>query len=152
VKYSARLSLRAFLPVDEKVSLLDAVADPVKTHIHGFGSALFDCFVADAGGAGIVGLDGSGRLGIAHVCESGSKHRRFFAIEEEGAEFGFGGRGKDGGHHGGMYVNCAIGWRRCGVGVGREEGIEERVTEEEETAGPRSGVFFGEIGGVTVDM
>ena len=47
--------------------LANPVADPIKMHVQCFGSALFDCVVCDAGGAGIVGLDGGGGLRMAHV-------------------------------------------------------------------------------------
>ena len=59
-------------PVDKELALVDAVSDPVEAHVNGFGATLFDSVVCNAGGAGIVGLDGSGRLGMAHLGESGS--------------------------------------------------------------------------------
>ena len=68
--------------MQEKLALFDAIAHPVKAHVHGFGSALFDGTVGDAGGAGIVGLDWSGCLWMAHVMKRGAKHGGFFAIEE----------------------------------------------------------------------
>lgn len=55
----------AFLPVDAEVALADSVADPIKAHVYGFGSTLFDFVVDDAFGNGIVSLDWSGRLGVA---------------------------------------------------------------------------------------
>jgi hypothetical protein len=45
-------------PMNNELALLDSVADPVKVHVYGFGSTLFDSFVCDASGACIVGLDG----------------------------------------------------------------------------------------------
>ena len=69
-------------PVHEKLALFDAIADPVKAHVHGFRTSLFDGAVGDSGGAGIVGLDWSGWLWMAHVLKRGSKHGGFFAIEE----------------------------------------------------------------------
>ena len=142
----------AFSPMDEKMSLFDAIANPVETHIHGFGSALFDSFVANASCAGIVGLDGCRWLWMPHVFKGGAEHCSFFAVEEESAKFGFGGGGEDGGHHGGMNVNCAVGGRRSGVGIGGTEGIGEWVAEEEKTAWARASFLLREIGGVAVDM
>jgi hypothetical protein len=78
-------------PMDEELALADSVADPVEAHIHGFGSSLFDCFVADSGGTGVVGLDGSGWLWMAHVVEDGSEHGSLFAVVEQGGKFSFGG-------------------------------------------------------------
>jgi hypothetical protein len=37
-------------PMDAKLALIDAVADPVKPHIDGFGSTLFDYVVDDTCG------------------------------------------------------------------------------------------------------
>jgi hypothetical protein len=62
----------------KKLALFDAIAYPVKSHVHGFGLALFDGTDGDAGSAGIVGFDWSGWLWMAHVM----KHGGFFAIEE----------------------------------------------------------------------
>jgi hypothetical protein len=47
----------AAAPVDHELALADAVADPLKTHVHGFGSFLFDRVVGDAGGSAVVGDD-----------------------------------------------------------------------------------------------
>ena len=56
----------AFSPVDEKLALFDAISDPIKSHVHCFGTTLFDGLVADAGCAGVVGLNGSGGLRVTH--------------------------------------------------------------------------------------
>ena len=82
-----------FLPVDSELALANAVADPVKTHVDGFGAALFHCVVDDAFGAGVVGLDGSGALGPAHFDECVADHAAILSIVKEGADFGFGGGG-----------------------------------------------------------
>jgi hypothetical protein len=39
----------AGLPMNEELSLADTVADPIKAHVDGFGSALFDGGVCYAG-------------------------------------------------------------------------------------------------------
>ena len=57
-------------PVDQKFSLVDAVAHPIESHVDGLGAALFDRGVGDAGGAGIVGLYWGGRLRVAQVFEN----------------------------------------------------------------------------------
>lgn len=59
----------AFAPVNEKLTIFDAIFDPVKTHVNGFGSTLFYIVVGDTGGNGIVGLDWGGRLWVAHFSE-----------------------------------------------------------------------------------
>ena len=82
----------AFSPMYQKVSLAHPVSDPVKTHIHCFGSTLFHCIVCDSGGAGIVSLDRCCRLWMPHVAEGVAEHDGLFAVEEKGTYFGFGGR------------------------------------------------------------
>ena len=74
--------LGALAPMDEEMALADAVSDPIEAHVHGFGSSLFDGVVADAGGAGVVGLDGSGWLWVMHVFEDGSEHGCLLGIVE----------------------------------------------------------------------
>lgn len=95
-------------PVDEELALLDAILYPVKTHVHSFGSALFDGVVGYSCGAGIVGLQGRGWLGMTHVIEGRAEHGGFFAVVEECSKFGFGGGGKDGSHNGGVDVDSTI--------------------------------------------
>ena len=80
-------------PVDEELALVDAVSDPVKAHVNGFGAALLHCVVGDPGGAGVICLDGSGLLRMAHAVESGSKHCAVLSIVKQSTQLGFhGGR------------------------------------------------------------
>lgn len=81
----------ASAPVYEEVAFSHTVFDPVKSHIHSFGTALRDGGVGDAGGASIVGLQGGGQLRMAHLCQGGAEHNAVFGVKEEGSEFGFGG-------------------------------------------------------------
>ncbi len=48
-----------------------------------------------ADGSQIVAINGYGGLRMAHFFEGYAKNCRLFAIEEEGAEFGFGGQSND---------------------------------------------------------
>lgn len=125
----------AFAPVDQEMALAHPVADPVKTHIHGFGATLFDGVVCDTGGAGIVGLDGGCRLWMSHVAEGVAEHGGLFSIEEEGTKFGLGGRGEDGGHDGGVDVDGAVVGRGSVVGKRCFVRCRELVAEEEDAAG-----------------
>ena len=54
-------------PMNNKHPLRHPVPDPVKVHVDRFGSALFHCAIGDASGAGVIGLDRGGWLGMAHV-------------------------------------------------------------------------------------
>ena len=142
----------AFSPVDEKMPLFDAITDPIKSHVHGLGASLFDGVVANAGGACVVSLDGSGRLWMAHFFKGGAEHGCFFAVEEEGCEFSFGGGGKDGRHDARVDVDGAIAWWRRRVGGWGFERVGEWVAKEEIAAGARSRLLFGQVRGVAVDM
>jgi hypothetical protein len=52
-------------PVDAEVVLSDSAFDPVKAHVHGLGSFLFDSVVGETCGGGIVCLKWSRRLWVA---------------------------------------------------------------------------------------
>ena len=83
-------------PIVAKLKLLDAIAQPVETHVHGFHAARGNGVVDHAKCRRVVGLDGRRGLGIAHLDESMTGWDRFTAINSEGAELGLGGRGHDG--------------------------------------------------------
>jgi hypothetical protein len=54
-------------PIDSEVFLSNAVAYPVKTHVHGLRATLLDRVVCDADGSGVVGCHWSGfKGGAAH--------------------------------------------------------------------------------------
>ena len=101
-------------PVNEELTLFDAIFDPVKMHVHSFGSALFHCDVGNSGRASIVGLDWCSGLWMPHhVMQDGAKHGGFVAVVEKGTELGLGGRRKNNRHDGGVNVDSTVdGWRR----------------------------------------
>jgi hypothetical protein len=80
-------------PVDNKLLLLDAIADPIESHVNGLGATLFNSVVDNASGTGVVGLDGSGRLGVPPGFQGGAQPGCVFGVIEQGAEFGFSGAG-----------------------------------------------------------
>ena len=45
----------AFTPEDGELVLFDAVTDPIKSHVDGFGAFLFDGVVGDSSCGGVVG-------------------------------------------------------------------------------------------------
>ena len=85
----------ASAPVDEEITLGDAVFDPVEAHVDGFGAALFDGIIGNTGGAGIICLDGRGGLRVTHIFQGGAKGGAVFTVVEEGAELGLSGGGED---------------------------------------------------------
>ena len=100
--------INAAFPINKKITLFDAIAHPIKTHIDCFRAALFDSRVDDAGCASVVGLDGGGRLRMAQVFEDRAQHGAVFGIEKECAEFSFSCRGKDRLHDGAVDQDRAI--------------------------------------------
>jgi hypothetical protein len=85
------LVIRAWAPVDKKLSLIAAVANPIKTHFHCAGSALFEGVISDSGGCGVVGFDWCWRLWMTKVFKCGAKDSGFLSVDEESTNFGSGG-------------------------------------------------------------
>ena len=85
----------AFLPIDVKLSLANAVADPIKAHVNCLGSLLFDGVIGNACGSAIVHLDGHWGLQMVQFNESCLEGVGFFAVVEEGSKFSLRGAGND---------------------------------------------------------
>ena len=79
----------AFAPVDLKLALAYAIADPVKTHVDRFGPFLFDSVSDNSTGGVIIGGHRGGWLRVPHFGKSNAERACFFAIVEERTEFGF---------------------------------------------------------------
>ena len=73
-------------------ALLHGVCNPEKSHLHGPRSLTFDGVVGYADGSRIVAIDWDRGLWMSHFFEGHSKNCCLLAIQEQGAEFGFGGR------------------------------------------------------------
>ena len=58
-----------FSPVDLKLSLSDTIANPIKSHVDGFGAPLFDRVGGDSAGSVVVGDNRRGGLGVPHFFE-----------------------------------------------------------------------------------
>ena len=52
-----RFVAAAGTPVNVELLLFGAVADPVETHVHGFGAFLLNIVVSNAGSCGVVRLE-----------------------------------------------------------------------------------------------
>jgi hypothetical protein len=77
------------LSVDNELALVNPVADPVETHVHGFGSALLDRVVGDAFSAFVVGLDGCGRLWMTEFLEGDAEAAGILRNVEQGPKLSF---------------------------------------------------------------
>jgi hypothetical protein len=104
--------VNASAPVDEKFAIFDAIADPVETHIDGFGSALFDGIICNSRCASIIGLNWCGSLRMAHIFEGCAEHCAVFAVVKECAKFGFSSGSKNGFEDGAVDKDGTIEWRR----------------------------------------
>ena len=82
-------------PIVTKLKLLDAIAQPMENHAHGFLAAQGNDVVDHAKCRRVVGLDGHRGLGVAHLNESMTGWDIFAAINVEGAKLGHGGGGHD---------------------------------------------------------
>jgi hypothetical protein len=84
---------RAAFSIDNELSLANAVADPIETHIHRLGSFLLDAIVGYSRGGRIVGHDRCRWLGMAEFVQGDPFGHGFFAVVEESTQFGLGGAG-----------------------------------------------------------
>ena len=82
-------------PVIQEVTLVDAVTDPIEPHVHGPRAALADGGIYDVKSGGVVGLNWSGRLGVAHVMKDLTEDEGFFEVDEKTTNLSFGGRAGD---------------------------------------------------------
>ncbi len=77
----------AWVPVDLELFLCDAILDPIKSHIYGFGFLLFDMFVCKTISHGVVGLNRSGWLWVAQVFKSLSHWSTLLGMVENASNF-----------------------------------------------------------------
>ena len=76
----------AFAPMDDVLVLGNAVIDPIKMHVHGFGAALLDCVIDDARCARIVSLYWRGSLRVSEFEQCDTERRCILHLLEESAK------------------------------------------------------------------
>lgn len=69
-------------PMDNELSLIDAIAYPIESHVDRLGAALLDCIVDDAGSACVVCLNEGRRLRMSHFFEDVSDHDAVLGVVE----------------------------------------------------------------------
>ena len=74
-------------PDNDKVFLVDAVTDPVVSHVDCFRSALFDGAICDPDGALVVTYDRCGALGVSEVGEGVAEDFGCDPVHEHGGVF-----------------------------------------------------------------
>ena len=62
----------ALAPKDVELFLMHMITAPIKTHVNGFGSLLFNSVIGDTSGCAIISLNRSGRLWMPQFLECGS--------------------------------------------------------------------------------
>ena len=139
--------VESFFPMDVKLALALTIAEPVKTHVHGFGAFLLDVVVHDASGDFVVELNRSGTLAMSEFFQCGAHGDEVLAVEEASTGFGFLCRGHDGVDDFAEDVDGAI---RGGFGVGCFYGKRGFVAEVMEASGARACLGFAQVGGVGV--
>lgn len=142
VEITKVVSARA--PIDGELALSGTVADPVKSHVDGFGPFLFDGVVGKADSSGVVNLHGSGRLRMSKFSKSGAKRDGFLSINIGSSNFGL----RSGPHHVFKnFFNDVDG--TIGFGDSR---VEAGVGKEVMTTNAATGFGGGEIGSIAVYM
>ena len=132
----------AWGPIDAKLALFDAVADPIKSHVYGFGAYLFAGTIDNSAGGGVVGGNGCSRLWVSHFLECGTEDSSLFGVEKKGADFGLSG--------GGHYPFDDLG--DIDNGAIEHWGFAGELAKVEVSTGSTAGFRFGEVGGITVNV
>lgn len=83
------------VPLDIELLAGDLVCDPEVSHFHRTGTLALNGVVGNAGGGGVVAVEGCGWLWVAEFLEDEANDAAFFGIDKEGAQFGLGGGGSD---------------------------------------------------------
>jgi hypothetical protein len=142
----------AGFPIDMELALADTVANPVETHIDGFGALLFDSIVGNASGGAVVCYNGCGRLGMAEFFQADSKGACIFAIVEKGGKLSFGGAGDDFTEDLTENINGAIGWWSGSSGRRRFGWVGGEAAEKVIAGGAGTSFRGGEVRGVTFNV
>ena len=138
---------RARSPIYKEHILLDAVTDPVKAHVNGFGSLLFEAGVSKADSRRVVDLDRGGWLGMSHFLEANAERDGVSSGKEGGANFRLCSGAHDILHDFGEDMDDSVGDGHGGLG-----GIRKLVAKEVECGSAATGQRLGEVGSVAMDV
>ena len=128
-------------PIDVELALADPILDPIESHVDSFGADLFASLVGDGDSSGVVDLDWSSWLRVAHFCEHDADWDSLFAIVEKGTNFSL----CCGGHD----IADDFGYAKEGTVafvIAFVAGAKEVVA-----ANTTAGFGLGQVGGITVD-
>ncbi len=110
-----------WMPVVAELALGVTAPQPVESHFHCFGASWLNVVGDDAMCCAVVGLDGCGRLPVAHLFEEVSHGDCFMCVNVKGNKFSFVYTGHDGlDYFGNVEHGTIVGWV---VDVGRAEKV-----------------------------
>jgi hypothetical protein len=69
-------------PVNQEVTLVDAVTDPMETHVYSLGATLANGGVDDSSGGWVIGLERGRRLRVAELDEGSAEDGTILRIDE----------------------------------------------------------------------
>ncbi len=108
-------------PVVAELALGVNAPQPEESNVHRFGAAWLNVVGDDAMGCAVVGLDGCGRLLVAHLFEEVLHEDCFMGVNVKGTKFRFGCTGHDGFEYfGNVEHGTIVGWV---VDIGRAEKV-----------------------------
>ena len=90
------LVVGSWTPVVAELVLGVTAPQPVELHVRYFGALWLNVVGDNAMGYAVVGLDGCGRLLVAHLFEEVSHGDCFMGVNVKSTKFGFGCTGHDG--------------------------------------------------------
>ena len=78
-------------PIEEKLTLTDAIFNPKETHIHCLSTALLDGIGENSDGTLVIDLDRSSGLRMSHLDQCLANGETLFSVGKYRRNFGFGG-------------------------------------------------------------
>ncbi len=117
----------SWAPVVSKLPLRLTAAKPMESHVHCFSAAWLYVVGDDTMCCAIVGLDGCGRLLVAHLFKEVSHWDCFTGVDVEGTKFSFSCTGHDSlENFGSVEDGSIVGWV---VNIGRAEEMTTNTAE-----------------------
>jgi hypothetical protein len=136
-------------PVDDKLTLCNAIFDSVKLYVNCFGAALFDAaIIGDAGVTCIISFDWGCRLWMTHIFKRGLEHGSIFPIVEKCTQFGVNCWRQEGLRDGAVDMADTVFCWRCGIRIGCNIGVCYFFAEKEDNTGMWAGFEFGKVRGI----
>ncbi len=132
------------LIVKREVLLSFPIKQPEVPHFHGTGALAFDCIFDDADGGSVVNVNRCRWLWVSKFGKSEMEDFGLLCVEEEGTQFGFGGKSSDKFEYNTCDVNGAVEFDRVAV--------DGETTKEEVATGMAPCTRGREIRCVGVDV